>query len=193
MLEFCQCALGSYDLFLAFCQLQMHPAVTAQNPSYMTPTELCMQCSVYPILPFTFTGGPTMRLHVILSLIDTPTGKMIKYQVRIGPYLRAQAVLFSPSGMHACAQYSGSRNCDEMLCPGNPWHVDGVTSVPYTACSCQPVPAQVHHALHRSVLSPSHLMLDTFYYLALVRACAGKQGVLQCRLNCIVPGQECPP
>lgn len=39
-------------------------------------------CSVYPLPPWTFFGGPTMRLHVILGLVDTPAGKKIEYQAR---------------------------------------------------------------------------------------------------------------
>lgn len=33
--------------------------------------------------PWTFFGGPTMRLHVILGFTDTPAGKKIVYQVRV--------------------------------------------------------------------------------------------------------------
>ncbi|EIE23049.1 hypothetical protein COCSUDRAFT_63431 [Coccomyxa subellipsoidea C-169] len=42
--------------------------------------DLLEYCNVYPLPPWTFFGGPTMRLHVILSLVDTPAGKKIEYQ-----------------------------------------------------------------------------------------------------------------
>jgi hypothetical protein len=38
-------------------------------------------CSLYAMPPWTFFGGPTMRLHVILGFTDTPQGKKITYQV----------------------------------------------------------------------------------------------------------------
>ena len=37
--------------------------------------------SVWPIPPWTFLGGPVMRLHVIFQFRDTPQGKKICYQV----------------------------------------------------------------------------------------------------------------
>lgn len=44
-------------------------------------------CSVWPVPPWTFFGGPVMRLHVIFGFEDTPEGKKINYQV----YLNAHA------------------------------------------------------------------------------------------------------
>lgn len=37
--------------------------------------------SVWPTPPWTFFGGPVMRLHVIFGFEDTPEGKKINYQV----------------------------------------------------------------------------------------------------------------
>ncbi|CAK0786568.1 hypothetical protein CVIRNUC_009781 [Coccomyxa viridis] len=42
--------------------------------------DLLEYCNVWPIPPWTFLGGPVMRLHVIFKFRDTPQGKKIYYQ-----------------------------------------------------------------------------------------------------------------
>lgn len=51
--------------------------------------DLIEHCNLYPMPPWTFFGGPTMRLHVILGLTDTPQGKKIVYQVKETTFLCA--------------------------------------------------------------------------------------------------------
>ncbi|CAL5221947.1 g4224 [Coccomyxa viridis] len=42
--------------------------------------DLLEYCNVWPMPPWTFFGGPVMRLHVIFGFEDTPEGKKINYQ-----------------------------------------------------------------------------------------------------------------
>ena len=43
--------------------------------------QILLNGSVWPTPPWTFFGGPVMRLHVIFGFEDTPEGKKINYQV----------------------------------------------------------------------------------------------------------------
>ena len=43
--------------------------------------DILLNGSVWPTPPWTFFGGPVMRLHVIFGFEDTPEGKKINYQV----------------------------------------------------------------------------------------------------------------
>ncbi|CAL8465499.1 g5035 [Coccomyxa elongata] len=54
--------------------------IVADERDNVVLVDLLEYCNVYPCPPWTFFGGPNMRLHVILGLVDTPAGKKIEYQ-----------------------------------------------------------------------------------------------------------------
>lgn len=56
--------------------------VVADEKNNVAMVDLVEYCNLWAMPPWTFFGGPTMRLHVILGFVDTPAGKKIVYQVR---------------------------------------------------------------------------------------------------------------
>ena len=187
----CKSSLGSAVQGMRLSTSASTPRLEACDHGCLVP------CSVYPLPPWTFFGGPTMRLHVILSLVDTPAGKKIEYQARPlssamqkllrqaslcriclmpwnGNVVMSQAASRADTSRaarqaarsfvlcetlartnHLCGVQHGfsilNREKSSWLCvgAGRPQHVDGVAAVPHAACACRPVPAQLHHALHR--------------------------------------------
>ena len=56
-------------------------SAVADEKNNVAMVDLVEYCNLWAMPPWTFFGGPTMRLHVILGFVDTPDGKKIAYQV----------------------------------------------------------------------------------------------------------------